>query len=294
MPEQMRKPDWLKVMYNPKAVQEVASLMKDLKLNTVCKEANCPNLGECFMKHTATFMILGSHCTRNCKFCNVTHAMPEKVDPHEPENLAKAAEKLGLRHVVITQVTRDDLPDGGAGQFAECLRQLHEHCPDATAEVLTSDMKGKTDCLDLVVQAGPDVFNHNVEMPKELYPLIRPGASYERSLNVLKYVKDMYPDVLTKTGFMVGLGETEDQIDRLLDDLAEVGCDILTIGQYLQPSPQHYPLQRYVTPEEFAHYKEMALNKGFRFVTSTPLVRSSYRAAEAVEAVAAVAESRVS
>lgn len=285
MTKPMKKPDWLKVPYDPKAVQEVASLMKNLKLNTVCNEANCPNLGECFMKHTATFMILGSHCTRNCRFCNVTHAAPETVDPDEPENLAKAAKKLGLRHVVITQVTRDDLEDGGAGQFAECLRQLHEMCPGTTVEVLTSDMKGSHDCLDIVLQAGPDVFNHNVEMPKELYSKVRPEARYERSLDVLRYVKETYPDVLTKTGFMVGLGETEEQIDALLDDLVETGCDILTIGQYLQPSPQHYPLQRYVTPEEFDHYKEMALAKGFRFVTSTPLVRSSYRAAEAVEAV---------
>lgn len=285
MTKPMKKPDWLKVPYDPKAVQEVASLMKNLKLNTVCNEANCPNLGECFMKHTATFMILGSHCTRNCRFCNVTHAAPETVDPDEPENLAKAAKKLGLRHVVITQVTRDDLEDGGAGQFAECLRQLHEMCPGTTVEVLTSDMKGSHDCLDIVLQAGPDVFNHNVEMPKELYSKVRPEARYERSLDVLRYVKETYPDVLTKTGFMVGLGETEEQIDALLDDLVETGCDILTIGQYLQPSPQHYPLQRYVTPEEFDRYKEMALDKGFRFVTSTPLVRSSYRAAEAVEAV---------
>lgn len=285
MTKPMKKPDWLKVPYDTKAVQEVASLMKNLKLNTVCNEANCPNLGECFMKHTATFMILGSHCTRNCRFCNVTHAAPETVDPDEPENLAKAAKKLGLRHVVITQVTRDDLEDGGAGQFAECLRQLHEMCPGTTVEVLTSDMKGSHDCLDIVLQAGPDVFNHNVEMPKELYSKVRPEARYERSLDVLRYVKETYPDVLTKTGFMVGLGETEKQIDALLDDLVETGCDILTIGQYLQPSPQHYPLQRYVTPEEFDHYKEMALDKGFRFVTSTPLVRSSYRAAEAVEAV---------
>lgn len=285
MTKPMKKPDWLKVPYDPKAVQEVASLMKDLKLNTVCNEANCPNLGECFMKHTATFMILGSHCTRNCRFCNVTHAAPEEVDPNEPENLAQAAKKLGLRHVVITQVTRDDLPDGGAGQFAECLHQLHELCPGTTVEVLTSDLKGSHDCLDIVLQAGPDVFNHNVEMPKELYAQVRPEARYERSLDVLRYVKETYPNVLTKTGFMVGLGETEEQIDALLDDLVDTGCDILTIGQYLQPSPQHYPLQRYVTPEEFDHYKEMALAKGFRFVTSTPLVRSSYRAAEAVEAV---------
>ncbi len=283
MSKPLKKPDWLKVPYDPKAVNEVASLMKDLKLNTVCNEANCPNLGECFMKHTATFMILGSHCTRNCRFCNVTHAAPETVDPDEPENLARAARQLGLRHVVITQVTRDDLPDGGAQQFAECLKALHELCPGTTVEVLTSDLKGDHDALDVVLKAGPDVFNHNVEMPKELYSKVRPQARYERSLDVLRYVKETYPNVLTKTGFMLGLGEMDEEIDVLMDDLIETGCDILTISQYLQPSPEHYPLQRYVTPEEFEQYKERALEKGFRFVMSTPLVRSSYRAAEAME-----------
>lgn len=281
----LKKPEWLKVPYDPKAVSQVASLMADLQLNTVCNEANCPNLGECFMKHTATFMILGSKCTRNCRFCNVTHDMPEPVNPDEPENLARAAKQLNLRHVVITQVTRDDLPDGGAEQFAECLRRLHALCPGTTVEVLTSDMKGDHASLDIVLKECPDVFNHNVEMPKELYSKVRPEARYERSLDVLRYVKDTYPDVLTKTGFMVGLGETEEQIDVLLSDLRETGCDILTIGQYLQPSAEHYPLQRYVTPEEFDHYRDMALRKGFRFVTSTPLVRSSYRAAEAVDSV---------
>ena len=279
-----RKPDWLKVPYNREAAEEVARLMKDLNLNTVCKEANCPNLGECYKKHTATFMVMGSHCTRNCRFCNVTCAKPETLDPEEPLHVAEAAKKLGLRHVVITQVTRDDLPDGGAAHMAETVRQIHALCPGTTVEVLVSDMKGSADALCTVLDARPEVLNHNVETVKELYRDIRPQAIYERSLEVLRRSKELAPDILTKTGFMVGLGETNEQIGVLLDDILAVGCDILTIGQYLQPSPQHAKLVRYVTPEEFAQYKETALRKGFRYVASTPLVRSSYRALEAMEA----------
>lgn len=277
-----KKPDWLKVEYSTAAVSEVASLMKELKLNTVCNEANCPNLGECFGKHTATFMILGSRCTRNCTFCNVTHARPDPVDPDEPANLAEAVKKLGLKHVVITQVTRDDLKDGGAGQFASCLNEIHALCPNTTTEVLISDMKGDTSCFDTVLAARPDVLNHNVETVKDLYSSVRPQANYARSLELLRYCKQKAPDILTKTGFMVGLGETDEQIDALMDDLLGVGCDILTIGQYLQPSEKHYKLVRYVTPEEFEALKQKALKKGFKYVASSPLVRSSYRAAEAL------------
>ena len=239
-----RKPDWLKVRYNQEAVDEVAELMRDLKLNTVCKEANCPNLGECYRKHTATFMILGSVCTRNCRFCNVTTGRPLPPDPEEPMNVAKAAKKLNLRHVVLTCSTRD-----------------------------------------MVIAAHPEVLNHNVETVRELQSAVRPQARYERSLEVLRYCKEQDPTLLTKTGFMVGLGETEEQIDRLMDDILETGCDILTIGQYLQPTPQHYPLARYATPEDFARWKELALAKGFRHVASAPLARSSYKAWEALEDV---------
>ena len=280
-----RKPEWLKVPYNREAVEEVASLMKDLKLNTVCKEANCPNLGECYRKHTATFMALGANCTRNCRFCNVTCARPTPVDPEEPAHIAQASKKLGLRHVVITQVTRDDLPDGGAAHMAAIIRAVHEECPGVTVEVLVSDMKGDEEALKTVLAARPEVLNHNVEMPKELYAAIRPQAIYTRSLKVLSDSKKFAPDILVKTGFMVGLGEDEAMIDTLLSDIAATGCDILTIGQYLQPSKQHAELKRYVTPDEFAHYKEMAAAKGIPFVVSTPLVRSSYRALEAVEAL---------
>ena len=280
-----KKPEWLKVRYNQDAVNEVAEMMRELKLNTVCKEANCPNLGECYRKHTSTFMILGSACTRNCRFCNVTHARPEPPDPDEPMNVAVAAKKLGLRHVVLTCPTRDDLPDGGAEQFAKTVRAIRELCPGATVETLISDMQMNTDALDVVIAAHPEVLNHNVETVKELQAAVRPQARYERSLSVLRYCKEKDSTLLTKTGFMVGLGETEEQICALMDDVLATGCDILTSGQYLQPSPKHYPLARYATPEDFARYKEIALAKGFRHVASAPLARSSYKAGEALEDV---------
>lgn len=284
-----KKPDWLRVQYNREAVEEVARLMKDLKLNTVCKEANCPNLGECYKKHTATFMVMGSACTRNCRFCNVSCAKPQPLDPDEPRHLAEVAKKLALRHVVVTQVTRDDLPDGGAAHMAAVVRAVHETCPGTTVEVLISDLKGSEDALRVVLNAKPEVLNHNVEMVSRLYHDVRPQARYERSLKVLSDSKKFAPNILTKTGFMLGLGETDDEVYTLMDDIRATGCDILTISQYLQPSPQHWALQRYVTPEEFARFKDIAMEKGFKFVASSPLVRSSYRAAEAFEA----AEGRV-
>lgn len=280
-----RKPEWLRVRYNQKAVAEVAQLLGELRLNTVCKEANCPNLGECYRKHTATFMILGSQCTRNCRFCSVTPGHPQPPDPEEPENVAAAAKKLGLRHVVLTCPTRDDLPDGGAEQFAQTVRAIRRACPGATVETLISDMQMNTAALDAVIEARPEVLNHNVETVRALQKAVRPQADYERSLAVLRYCKEKDAALLTKTGFMVGLGETEEQIGELMDDVLAAGCDILTIGQYLQPSPEHYPLDRYATPEDFARYKAMALDKGFRYVASAPLARSSYKAWEALEGV---------
>ena len=275
-----RKPEWLRVRYNQEAVAEVAQLLGQLKLNTVCKEANCPNLGECYRKHTATFMILGS-----CRFCNVTPGHPLPPDPDEPKNVAAAAKELGLRHVVLTCPTRDDLPDGGAEQFAKTVRAIRAACPGVTVETLISDMKMDTAALDVVIEARPEVLNHNVETVQALQKAVRPQADYQRSLSVLRYCKEKAPSLLTKTGFMVGLGETEEQIGQLMDDVLAVGCDILTIGQYLQPTPEHYPLARYATPEDFARYKEMALAKGFRYVASAPLARSSYKAWEALEGV---------
>lgn len=285
MNEMERKPGWLKVRYNQEAVEEVARLMGELKLNTVCREANCPNLGECYRKHTATFMILGSVCTRNCRFCDVKPGRPLPPDPEEPENVAAAARRLGLRHVVLTCPTRDDLPDGGAEQFAKTVRAIRKACPGATVETLISDMKMNTAALDAVIEARPEVLNHNVETVKELQGDVRPQADYRRSLDVLRYCKEKDGTLLTKTGFMVGLGETEEQIEVLMDDALAAGVDILTIGQYLQPSPEHHPLARYASPEDFARYREKALAKGFRYVASAPLARSSYKAWEALEGV---------
>ena len=280
---QERMPEWFKVKYNEEAVKEVSELMSELKLNTVCKEANCPNLGECFQKHTATFMILGSQCTRNCRFCNVVHGTPEPVDENEPMHVAEAVRDLKLRHVVITQVTRDDLPDGGADQFAKVVSAIRSLCPEVTIEVLISDMKGDKNSLDTVINAHPEVINHNIETVAPLYAKVRPEADYERSLSVLRYVKEKDSSILTKTGIMLGLGETKEQVLKTMDDVLATGCDIFTIGQYLRPSPAHVEMKEYISPEIFAEYKEIGLKKGFRYVASSPLVRSSYRAAEALQ-----------
>lgn len=280
---QERMPEWFKVKYNEEAVKEVSELMSKLKLNTVCKEANCPNLGECFQKHTATFMILGSQCTRNCRFCNVVHGTPEPVDENEPMHVAEAVRDLKLRHVVITQVTRDNLPDGGADQFAKVVSAIRSLCPEVTIEVLISDMKGDKNSLDTVINAHPGVINHNIETVAPLYAKVRPEADYERSLSVLRYVKEKDSSILTKTGIMLGLGETKEQVLKTMDDVLATGCDIFTIGQYLRPSPAHVEMKEYISPEIFAEYKEIGLKKGFRYVASSPLVRSSYRAAEALQ-----------
>lgn len=277
-----KKPDWLKVKFNPEKVESLSLLLKDREVNTVCKEANCPNMGECYSKHTATFMIMGSECTRNCQFCNVSPGMPGDLDPHEPIHIAELVKELGLKHVVITQVTRDDLPDGGALHMANTVRQIKVMNPEVTVEVLISDLKGDREALATVLESEPDVMNHNVEMVPTLYRNVRPQAIYERSLEVLRMSKELAPDILTKTGIMVGLGETNEEIYALMDDIRSTGCDILTISQYLQPTEQHWPLDRYVTPEEFDHYRDVALEKGFGFTASSPLVRSSYRAHEAL------------
>ena len=278
-----KKPEWLKVSYNKEAVEEVSGLMAKLKLNTVCKEANCPNLGECYKKRTATFMIMGSTCTRNCRFCNVTSGVVESVDPKEPQHLAEAVKELDLKHVVITSVTRDDLEDGGAGHFADTIRAVRVLNPGVSIEVLIPDLQGVERHLDIVIAANPDVINHNVETVRELYSEVRPEADYDRSMAVLEYVKKQAPHVKTKTGMMVGLGETDEQVYQVMDDSLKVGCDIFTIGQYLQPSPQHIEVKAYVTPEKFAEYKKIGEAKGFHYIASSPLVRSSYRAEEAME-----------
>ena len=282
-----KKPEWLKVRYNADEVAEVAQLMSKLGLNTVCTSASCPNIGTCYRHKTATFMILGSKCTRDCRFCDVPHAMAGELcppDTYEPKKIAEAAKKLGLKHVVVTCVTRDDLDDGGASQFAEVIREVRKINTGTTVEVLISDFKGDENALDTVMREHPDVLNHNIETVSSLYSAVRPQAVYSRSLEVLRRAKS-YGTSFTKTGIMLGLGETDDELKKTFDDVSSVGCDIIVISQYLQPSSGHYPLKRYVTPEEFDKYKEMALSSGIKYAVSAPLVRSSYLAADALDAL---------
>lgn len=278
------KPQWLHVKSNTGETNKaVMDLMKSLELHTVCEEAQCPNCGECFGRKTATFMILGRQCTRNCTFCTVSSGTPGCPDPKEPEHLAQAVESLELRYVVITSVTRDDLPDGGAGHFASVIRAIKERMKDNTPaiEVLIPDFQGNGDALSLVVEAKPDVINHNIETVPRLYPEVRPQAVYDRSLELLSNIKRFDPSMLTKSGIMLGLGETKDEVLSVFDALREHHCDFLTIGQYLAPSSKHHPVIEYVTPEDFAWYKERALEAGFSYVASGPLVRSSYMAEQA-------------
>ena len=253
------------------------------KVATVCEEARCPNRVECWSRRTATFMILGDRCTRRCRFCAVRTARPEPPDPDEPRRLALAAAELGVRHVVITAVARDDLADEGAGHFGACVREVRALLPDATIEVLPADLHARGELIAAICEAGPDIYNHNIETVERLTPVIRPQGKYRRSLDVLGMVKELRPDLPTKSGLMVGLGETREDIRRTLADLREVQCDILTVGQYLQPSPDHVPVARYVPPEEFDEIAERARDLGFAAVASAPFVRSSYKAAEVFE-----------
>lgn len=278
-----RKPDWLRVRFNSEETKEVEFMMKELELNTVCKEANCPNLCECYKKRTATFMIMGSQCTRNCRFCNVNNGQPQQLDKNEPINVAKAVKELGLSHAVITSVTRDDLEDCGASHFAKTIKAVKELNPSTSIEVLIPDLKGIEENLDIVINANPKVINHNIETVKSLYDKVRPEAIYERSLNVLKYVKDKAPHILTKTGIMVGLGESDEEVYKVMDDALSMGCDIFTIGQYLRPSKNHIEIKEYVTPEKFEEYRLEGIKKGFKYIASSPLVRSSYKAEEAIK-----------
>lgn len=284
--KRLRKPEWLRV--NSKDLSKlghVNRLIDTLGLNTVCKEANCPNRLECFAKKTATFMILGSVCTRNCKFCNVTGGQPQKVDPDEPRRVADAVIKLELKHAVITSVTRDDLEDGGADQFAKVIRAIKDQDSSIIVEVLIPDFKGNQTALETVLKAKPDILNHNVETVSRLYDEIRPEANYIQSLEVLKRTKEFDPSIYTKSGIMVGVGETQEEVVALFKDLVEYDCDFLTIGQYLQPSYQHYPIKEYIHPDIFDYYKDESLKAGIKFVASSPLVRSSYNAQEFFEAM---------
>ncbi|MFN8930022.1 MAG: lipoyl synthase [Alphaproteobacteria bacterium] len=277
--KKLAKPDWIRVKApQSQGFMDTHALMRKQKLNTVCEEAACPNIGECWSKGHATVMILGDTCTRACAFCNIKTGVPNKVDEDEPVNLASAIATLGLNHVVITSVDRDDLEDGGAAHFAECIERIRQTGASTTIEVLTPEFLRKESSIAIVVKARPDVYNHNIETVPRLYQSIRPGARYFNSLHLLKTVKELDPSIFTKSGLMVGLGETKEEVLQVMDDLRSAEVDFITIGQYLQPTPAHAPVDRFVTPEEFRYYERVAYTKGFLMVASSPLTRSSYHA----------------
>jgi lipoate synthase len=270
-----------------KSAEPLRQELSRMGVNTVCQSARCPNIGECFSRGTATFMLLGETCTRRCGFCAVKTGRGEPVDPYEPLKVATMVHKLNLRHAVITSVARDDLPDQGASQFAKTVRAIKFLCPNTTVEVLTPDFKARPDLIAIVVESSPDVYNHNVETVPRLQKLVRPQASYERSLKVLEIVKELRPQMLTKSGLMVGLGETVEEVVQVLKDLRSIGCDIVTIGQYIRPTARHLPVARYVTPEEFAELERIGYELGFKYVFAGPFVRSSYLADVAFESATA-------
>jgi len=276
------KPEWLQVPYfDNEQSKLVTSVINELNLNTVCIEANCPNRGECFSGQTATFMILGTNCTRNCTFCNVSHGKPQPVDEEEPARIAKAVQKLILRYAVITSVTRDDLSDGGARHFANVVHAIHKASPETVVETLIPDLPE----IKVLAEEKPAVISHNIETVKSLYAAVRPEADYSKSLEILYNIKQQNPGILSKSGIMLGLGETHEELLEAFDDLLNAGCELLTIGQYLPPSKKHYPLQAYIEPDVFSEYGEIAKQKGFRYVASAPFVRSSYKAEEAVRSI---------
>ncbi len=279
---QRRLPEYLKrPIIDTDKTRTVRKILKTKCLNTVCENARCPNKNECYTKNTATFLIMGGNCTRNCRYCNISCAKPEPLDIQEPKHVAEAVKALGLKYAVITSVTRDDLPDGGAEHFANCIYEIRKICPDTKIEILTPDFKGNKQSLDVIIKAHPDVFNHNIEAVDEIFKSVRPQGNYQCSLDVLKYVKEN-SDILTKSGLIIGLGETFEQIEKTLSDLKNVGCDIVTIGQYIQPSKQHLEVAKYYTPDEYEELKALAKKVGIKNYQIGPLVRSSYRAAELV------------
>ena len=276
-----KKPSWIRVKINNSSIfAETKKIIKDKNLVTVCEEAGCPNISECWSKKHATFMILGDTCTRACAFCNVKTGIPNKLDLDEPQKIANSVKELNLNHVVITSVDRDDLEDGGALHFANVVTSIKSLNSNTTVEILTPDFLRKKDSYKIVVDSNPDVFNHNLETVPSLYLKVRPGSRYFQSLNLLANVKIHNPEIFTKSGLMVGLGETKDELCQVMDDLRCANVDFITIGQYLQPTPQHYPIKKFITPDEFETYKEIAYSKGFLMVSSSPLTRSSYHAGE--------------
>jgi lipoyl synthase len=279
--EKIAKPDWIRVKAPvQKGYFETKDIIKGLQLNTVCEAAACPNIGECWTKKHATIMILGSVCTRACAFCNIATGRPDLLDPHEPERVAEALGKLGLEHVVITSVDRDDLDDGGAEHFAQVIRAIRQTSPNTTIEILTPDFRRKESAIETVVAARPDVYNHNLETVPRLYQSVRPGARYFHSLKLLSLVKEIDPTIFTKSGVMVGLGEDTKEIYQVMDDLRSAEVDFMTIGQYLQPTPKHHPVMDYVHPDVFKEMEQMARGKGFLMVSASPLTRSSYHAGD--------------
>jgi lipoyl synthase len=290
-----RKPDWIRVKApTSRAFGETRDLMRELGLNTVCEEAACPNIGECWQKKHATVMILGDTCTRACAFCNVKTGMPRSVDTSEPEHVAEAAARLGLEHIVVTSVDRDDLPDGGAGQFVKVIEALRRTTPATTIEILTPDFRGKMrPAVEAIVAAGPDVYNHNLETVPRLYPTIRPGARYYASLRLLEEVKRHDPRVFTKSGIMLGLGEERLEVHQVMDDMRCVDIDFLTMGQYLQPTPRHAKVVEFVPPQGFSAFGAIARAKGFLQVAASPLTRSSYHAGDDFRAMRAARETQL-
>lgn len=281
----LRKPLWIRAKSpaNP-AVSRLKEVLRENRLHTVCEEASCPNIGECFAGGTATFMIMGDICTRRCPFCDVAHGRPDPLDADEPENLGRTIQAMGLRYVVVTSVDRDDLRDGGAEHFTQCIEAIRRHSPDIRVEVLVPDFRGRMDrALDILIQSPPDVFNHNLETVPSLYRKVRPGSDYAWSLNLLKRFKALHPEVATKSGLMLGVGEDISEVEQVMRDLREHDCDMLTLGQYLQPSIHHLPLDRYVHPDEFDRLGELGYKLGFSHVASGPMVRSSYHADKQAE-----------
>ncbi len=277
LPEYLKRP-----IIDTDKTRTVRKILKANCLNTVCENARCPNKNECYTKHTATFLIMGGVCTRNCKYCNISCQKPEPLDVDEPKHIAKAVKDLGLKYAVITSVTRDDLPDGGAEHFTKCIEEIRNISPDTKIEILTPDFKGNIESLNTIIQAHPDVFNHNIEAVRGIFKTVRPQGNYDVSLSVLKYIKE-HSDIKTKSGLIIGLGENFEQIKETFEDLYNVGCDILTVGQYIQPSKEHYPVGKYYKPEEYEELKKLATSVGIKHSQIGPLVRSSYNAASLME-----------
>ena len=277
LPEYLKRP-----IIDTEKTRTVRKILKSNCLNTVCENARCPNKNECYTKNTATFLIMGHNCTRNCRYCNITCQKPEPIDENEPKHVASAVKDLGLKYAVITSVTRDDLPDGGATHFAKCIREIRNASPDTKIEILTPDFKNNKEALDIIINAHPDVFNHNIETVRAIFKTARPQGNYDNSLAVLKYVKEN-SDIITKSGLMIGLGETFDQIKETIEDLHSVNCNILTIGQYIQPSKEHLPVSKYYKPDEYEELKKLAASIGITRYQIGPLVRSSYNAAGVME-----------